>query len=364
MVLKGVRDMRDSGIGVVAKASAIGAMVSGLLLSTPLAAQEAAQECRAISGPPSAEAPVSRDAFNDYFSTLARARPHCEAAVIGDAPDAEALFHLAVMMQREGMHSYALNLFELSATAGVPAAHTKLGDYYNFGIGGVREDIGRAVQEYEKAVAAGDIAAQSTMAIMYQLGRGVPRDSAKMLQILRETADAGYHFSQFRLAELYMNPRALPPALAEEMRLPDPVKAAQYYQLAASQGSAEARAKMAEILAGAGAFADPVIKLKLLQHAAASGDAKAINDLGFLYERGDGVPQDPIKAAQHYVMALETGKLDVMQLRGRVNGYTPPWNRETALEFQMLLRERELYLGPLDAVVGYGTLAAARKLAQ
>ncbi|WP_319823994.1 tetratricopeptide repeat protein [Thalassovita sp.] len=356
--------MRNAKTGVLVWAFALGVAITGLSMANPLMAQSAGQECRAISGVPTAQAPVSRDAFNDYFSTLARARPHCEAAVIGPEPDAEALFHLAVMMQREGAHPYALDLFEMAAQAGVPAAHTKLGDYYNFGIGGTREDIGRAVREYGKAADLGDVAAKSTMAIMYQLGRGVPRDSVKMLEVLQETADAGYHFSQYRLAELYMNPRALPPALADQMQLPDPIKAAEYYQKAAAQGSAEARAKMKEIFDGAGAFADPVIKFKLMQHAASGGDAQALNALGFLYETGDGVEFDPIKAAQHYIMALETGNLDVSQLRGRVNGYTPPWNRETALEFQMILRERELYLGPLDALVGFGTLAAARKLVQ
>jgi TPR repeat protein len=336
--------------------------LAGVIWAGGAQAQTAAEECRAIAGVPTAEAPVSRDALNEYFSTLARARPHCEAAAIGAEPDADALFHLAVIMQREGAHNRALAVFELAAEAGVAAAHTKLGDYFNFGIGGTREDITRAVAEYEKAIAGGDVAAKSTMAVMHQLGRGVPRDPEKTLSLTQASADAGYHFAQFRLAELYMDPRPLPQDVVTRLNLPDPIKAAELYEKAAAQGSVEARAKVKDMYDGVGAFADPQVKFKLIQSAADRGEAQAINSLGFLYETGQGVDYDPIEAATLYIRALETGDLPVDQLRGRINGRTPPWDRETALEFQRILQERGFYRGALDAQVGPGTLGAARQL--
>ena len=335
-----------------------------LAVAAPAGAQTAADTCTDIAGKPQAEAPISRAAFDGYFSTLARARPYCEAAALGATPNPAALFHLAVMMQREGVHAHAIEVFEMAAAGGVAAAHTKLADYYNFGIGGTPENISRAIEEYTKAAEAGDIAAKSSMAIMYRLGRGVPRDSRKMLALLQETADAGYHVSQLRLAELYLSPRALPPALARQLALPNPVEAVRYYQMAADQGSTEAQAKIAQIYEGAGEFADPTIKLRLLEHAAKGGDGQALNTLGFMHERGDGLAYNPQKAAQYYIAAIETGGLDVTKLRGRVNGYTPYWDRQTALEFQRILQERGLYMGALDAQVGFGTLAAARKLGQ
>ena len=45
--------------------------------------------------------------------------------------------------------------------------------------------------------------------------------------------------------------------------------------------------------------------------------------------------------------ALETGDLPVQDLRGKINGYPARWDRETALNFQTILRERGLYRGAL-----------------
>ena len=341
------------------------AVGAGLVVGAgPARAAPAAETCRDIAGPPDAGAPVSRDALTTRFSRLGRARPHCEAAVIGPDPDPAALFHLAVIMQREGVHERALEVFAKAAGAGVAAAYTKLGDYYNFGIGPVRQDVRRAVAEYRKAVAEGDAPAQSTLAVMYQIGRGVPQDLEKALDLLRQSAAAGYHFAQFRLAELYLSPRAMPEDLARRFGLPDPVKAVELYRQAADQGSADASAALARLLEGDGAFDDPEARAKWLRHAAGQGNARAMNALGFMYEQGEGVPHDPKRAAELYIKALETGDLPVDRLRGRVNGRVPRWDRETALEFQIILQERGLYTGALDAIVGRGTLGAAARLAR
>lgn len=331
-------------------------------IGTPALADDAASACAAFAGAPSAETPISREASDSYFSKLARARPHCEAAIVGPDPDPNAIYHIAVMMQREAAHDYAKNFFELAAQKGVPAAHTKLADYFNFGIGDTPQDLERAVSEYSKAMDMGDIPAKSTMAIMHSIGRGVERNSQKMLALLTESADAGYHVSQMRLAELYLKPRAVPPSMARDLNLPDPIMAARYFKMAADQGSSEAALRLAQLYEGSGEFSDPDIKLKLLQHAAKDGDATALNALGFMYERAEGASYDPLEAARHYILALEAG-LDVNRLRGRENGYVPRWDRETALEFQRYLKDRGLYLGGLDAQIGPGTLAAARRLA-
>lgn len=326
------------------------------------AAGDASVMCHEIAGPPQSGAPVSRDAMADYFRTLGRARAHCEAAVIGPAPDAQALFHLAVIMQREGVHERALSLFEMAAEAGIAAAHTKLGDYYNFGIGPVREDYARAVAHYRRAAEGGDAPAKSTLAIMYRIGRGVPKDFDRMFDLLQESAEAGYHVSQYRLAETYMNPQSVPGALARRLDLPDPVKAAELYRMAADQGSVDAKAALAKFHEGNGGFEDPETRLKWLRNAVEQGDARAINALGFLYEQGEGVDYDPVRAAELYVEALETGNFPVEELRGKINGRWVRWDRETALEFQSILRARGLYRGALDAQVGPGTLGAARQL--
>jgi len=332
---------------------------------SPATSTDAATVCHEIAGPPEAGAPVSRAAMTARFQTLGRARPHCEAAVIGPDPDPVALFHLAVIMQREGVHERARALFGMAAQAGVAAGHTKLGDYDNFGIGPAQEDHARAVDRYRKAAQAGDAPAQSTLAIMYRLGRGVPQDFDRMIALLTQSAEAGYHVAQVQLAGFYMRPKGLPGRLAEKHGLPDPVKAADLYRKAADQGSAEAEAALTKLIEGsADAFDDPATRMAWLRHAAAQGDARAMNALGFLHERGEGVDYAPERAAELYVKALETGDLPVEDMRGQIGGRWVRWDRETALAFQSILRARGLYLGALDAQVGPGTMAAARRLAR
>lgn len=323
----------------------------------------ALEECLKLAGEPTAEAPVSRDAGSATFSSLAKARPHCEAALIGPEQDGRVLFHMAVIMQREGFHTYALRAFNMAASNGVTAAYTKVGDYYNFGIGGIRENHRRAVENYMKAAEAGDLPAKATLAIMHQIGRGVPQDFDTMFALLEETADAGYHFSQLRLAELYMSPDAVSPALAQKLDLPDPVKATEFYELAAAQGNSTAQAELEKFADGEGLFDDPAVRLKLINRGVERGEAAAINTLGFMHERGDGVEYDPKRAANLYIRALEAG-LPVQDIRGLVNGRFTRWDQETALEFQVILQNRGLYLGFLDAVVGPGTMAAAAQVAQ
>ena len=340
--------------------------VTALSTGEPAQAQMpgALEECLGLAGIPSAAAPVSRDATVAVFSALAKARPHCEAALIGPEQNPEVMFHMAVIMQREGFHQYALRTFNMAASGGVAAAYTKVGDYYNFGIGGIRENHRRAVEAYQKASQAGDLPAKATLAVMHQIGRGVRQDFDKMFALLEESADAGYHFSQLRLAELYMSPEAVPPAMAEELDLPDPIKATEFYELAAAQGNAKARTELDKFADGEGLFNDPAVRLKLIMRGVHRGEAEAINTLAFMHERGDGVEYDPIRAAELYIQALETGELPVDRLRGLVNGRFLRWDRETALEFQVILQNRGLYTGFLDAMVGPGTMAAAARVAQ
>lgn len=325
-------------------------------------AEEAAALCVELAGPPTAEAPVSKEAVNDYFKALRSARAACERAIIGATPDPAALFHVAVMMQRDAEHTLALEVFELAAEAGVAAAHTKVGDYYNFGTGGVPEDVARAVAEYRKAVEAGDLPAMATMGMMSGLGRGTSRDFRQMIGMLEQSADAGYHFAQLRLASIYLNPNNIPRSLATELGLPDVVKSAEMLELASAQGNEDAARALKQLYSEDGPVSDPVQRAALIRRSAQGGDAQAINALGFLYERGQGVDYDPEQAASFYIQALETGDVSVREIRGQVDGRAVAWDRDTALAFQRILQERGLYTGALDGKVGAGTLGAARGL--
>jgi uncharacterized protein len=326
------------------------------------AAEAALARCVATAGEPTAEVPISEQAQREVFRLLAEARADCAAAA-RDLPEAgPALYHLATIAQATGEHRDAVRLYERAAEAGVAAALTRLGDYYNFGIRPVREDVARAVELYEAAVAEGDPAAAATLGMMYRLGRGVPLDPERMIALMRQSAEDGYHFAQFRLAQTYLNGDGVSDAAREALGLPDPRAAIPFLAGAARAGNVDAAFELADLYDEVvpNAFA----RYRWVNFLAERGDVPAQALRAFLIEQGIGTARDPERAAQEYVRALETGGIEPEAMRGTVNGVVPPWDPETAVAFQRILQERGLYRGALDGQVGPMTLGAARALGQ
>ncbi|CAO5675286.1 MAG: hypothetical protein NEHIOOID_00503 [Holosporales bacterium] len=54
-------------------------------------------------------------------------------------------------------------------------------------------------------------------------------------------------------------------------------------------------------------------KVKELESAVKEGDAKAMNDLGVLYSKGDGVPIDEKKAFDYFKQAADAGLITAME---------------------------------------------------
>ena len=344
----------------------------GLLLAlsiSPLAlaaqtAPEAAARCTEIAGPPDSGVPVSPEAQEAARDALQEAAPFCEAAMAQGAATPEVLFHLGVMRQAAGEHDAAIAAFEAAAEAGLAAAETKLGDYHLFGIGPRGRDAETAAGHFRAGAEGGDPAAQMTLGLLHRVGAGVPRDAGRMVALMREAADAGYHFAQFRLGQTYLTGEGVPGGQDAALGIPDREAAARYLSMAAEQGNIEAVLELArfygeEADAGTG---DPAQQFRWTERAARAGLPDAIAALGFLHERGRGVEADPERAAQLYIEALETGDVGMNDLRGQVNGYTPPWDRDTAIAFQLILQERGLYTAAIDGIIGPLSRAAARAL--
>lgn len=329
-------------------------------------ADAAVTACLDAAGPPSAEVPVSEAAQRALFTRLRDALPACrEAADL--APDAGGpLFHLATVEQARGEHRQAVALYERAAAAGVGAAHTRLGDYYNFGIGPIRPDIDRAIAAYRVATDLGDLAGTTTLGFMYRLGRGVPRDPAEMLRLFRIAADGGYHFAEVNLAQTYLTGEGVPGGADASLGIPDARAAMPFLASAARRGNLDAARGLAALYATGAEGVPPnaTQRLRWTRHLAETGDPAGIAALAFLREQGIGTPADPIAAAEGYIAALETGEVPPEALRAAGGPRSPGWDRQTAIEFQRILQERGLYLGALDGIVGPGTLGAARAVAE
>lgn len=329
-------------------------------------AEAALAQCIQTAGHPDAGVPVSEEAQQEALRALTEAQSSCAKAVELLPAAGPALFHLATKAQVDARHAEAVDLYSRAAAAGVVQAETRLGDYYLLGIGPIHADIDRALAHYQTASEAGEAAAQTTLALMYGLGRGVPRDPAKMVSLMRQAADTGYHFAQMRLAQIYLGGGGLPEGAEPSLGIPDGAEAARLLRAAAEQGNVSAALALADLYTteGSGLPPDPGERFHWTDFAAKHGEAKAIAARAFLQEQGIGTDHDPEAAAAGYVEALETGKVSIANLRGTVNGSSPLWDRPTAMALQVILRDRKLYFGPLDGYVGGGTLAGLRRLAE
>ncbi|MEM7720889.1 MAG: tetratricopeptide repeat protein [Pseudomonadota bacterium] len=326
-----------------------------------LAAERA---CVDLAGPPTASVPVSAEAQAARLDGLRAARADCTRAAELNPEAGDALFHLGTIAQARGRHREAVDLFERSAAAGVVPASVQLGDYYNFGIGPIRADTDRAVAHYTAAAEAGDLAGITTLGFMHRLGRGVPRSTARMVDLFQEAADQGYHFAQMQLAQTYLTGEGVPGNSDVALGIPDPARALPLFEASAAQGNLQAALGLSQIYAtGAdGITPDPAAQFRWTDMAAEAGFPAAIAARAYLMEQGIGVTRNPDQAAAEYIRALETGEVRAADLRAVGGRDAPRWDDTTARAFQVILQERGLYAGPIDGLVGGGTLRAADRV--
>lgn len=329
-----------------------------------VAASAALDKCQALAGPPNSGVPGNPSLLEQSLENLSQAQPFCQTAIDGGANNAMALFHLGVAAQHAGKHDDAQVNFLAAAELGLAAAETKLGDYYLFGIGPVEADADQAVAYYNSATQQGDLGAMTTLAFMYRLGRGVPRDTSEMIRLMQAAADGGYHFAQYRLAQTYLTGDGIPGGADASLGIPDVTKALELLQDAATQGNTRAALALAQLYGdnGSNIPQDLAAHARWVEKAADTGVPMALNALGFLYEKGRGVEADPERAAALYVQALESGQVKFSDLRGRIDGRATAWDRPTAIAFQVILKDRGLYRGAIDGQIGPLSTAAAKAL--
>jgi uncharacterized protein len=321
-----------------------------------------ALRCREIAGPADAGVPANAEAAAERRAAFAEAAEACTLSARAEDAPADVLFLAAEVAQAGRDLATAFALLERAAAAGLAAAETRLGDYHLFGVAPGGENTEAAIARFQRAAEMGDPAGMTTLALMYRVGKGVPRDPARMVALLDQAAGAGYHFAQYRLGQTYLTGEGLPGRADASLGIPDPARGAALYTAAAEAGNITAALELAALYGdpASGLEDDAEARARLTSLASRSGMPEAVAAMGVLYETGDGVGYDPEIAAQLYVRALESGKVGFDALR---RGAPSGWDRATALAFQAILKERGLYTGPLDGIVGGGTAAAARGLA-
>ena len=292
-------------------------------------------------------------------------------------PEAQTLLALAhysgALLKKDDVE--AARLLHQAAEQGYMAAEESLGIFAETGIGTDprRPAPADALSWYKKAAQQGSMDAATDIALMYANGKGVARDPAQAVAWFRRGAEGGDGSAQYNLALMYergegvpqdykeavrwftaaADQNLVPPLLAlAELSLQPPSstvtadvkKAMQYYQKAASLGSATAEVTLGTIFSkglpgkvdyaqaidwykkaadhgdpdgefalgvsyalGHGAAVDYAQARRWLTAAANQGQAEAQYDLAIICEQGNGAPPDRDLAAHYYQMASDQG---------------------------------------------------------
>ena len=178
-----------------------------------------------------------------------------------------------------------------------------------------KPDEEAALHHYQRAAELGFAEAQATLGAIYERGWHVPKDPAAAAGWYAKAAAQGHAGAELNLGNLYAKGEGVPRDLA---------KARTLMQAAAAQGMVQAKRALAE-LEGQGASAAPGAALfaeataryragdhpgaaKLVQQAAEAGNPTATYEMGYLYENGDGLPQNMAEAARWFRKGAAMGE--------------------------------------------------------
>ena len=155
------------------------------------------------------------------------------------------------------------------------------------------------VAEIRPRANKGDAEAQSTLGIMYQLGRGVPQSDTEAVAWYRKAAEQGNAPGQHNLGWMYLNGRGVPQSDTE---------AVAWYRKAAEQGNASGQINLGWMYEmGRGMPQDDAQAVAWYRKAAEQGHAPGQASLGVMYMDGRGVPQNDTEAVKWYRKAAEQG---------------------------------------------------------
>lgn len=308
-----------------------------------------------------------------YGAGLGAAQDHAEAVAwyrrAAEQGAAEHQFDLAVMYDN-GLGiaqdlARAAEWYGKAATQGFADADANLGFLYQQGAG-VAQDLAKAFELYSRAAAKGNAKAQNNLGLLYTRGEGVEQNYALAVDWYRKAAAQGFAKAITNLGVMYENGFGVKADEPEAMRLyrlggrqesgageavldraafvfdgkltlrPD--ARARYFVTAAQGGDPDAQFTLAYLLAsGPEAERDFRSAAHVFRSLAEKGHATAMANLGLLYVRGLGVPQDYVLGYMWINLAAAGGLAPAANLRDALAVRMTPAQLNEA---QQLARQR------------------------
>lgn len=197
----------------------------------------------------------------------------------------------------------ALEKFQSAAEEGYPDAFGAIGYFHANGIGGVTKNDALALEWFQKGSDKGSASAKVNFARFILEGRGTLADRAKGIAVMEEAASKGSEDAQAALAEIYFM------GLYDPEVKSDFAKARPYVQSCADRGSPPALNMLGLIYKeGHGVPVNLKKAEELFRQAAMRGDFKAQSNLGDLLDPYAKKKSRRIEAAAWLMIASRQGE--------------------------------------------------------
>ncbi|KAJ3332617.1 Protein sel-1 1 [Blyttiomyces sp. JEL0837] len=208
-----------------------------------------------------------------------------------------------------------LYYFQWAAAGGHPDAQFEMGDAYEYGRGGLKMDLEKAVEWYRKAAQSGSVIGMHALSLAYYYGDGVRENVKLSTRIMLEAANRGFELSQMEMGlrcengdeAIHSIGRLYSEGLGVEQ---DWAIARSWFDKAVDLDHAPAKVSLGRMyFSGNGGIGKDVKKaLGLYRAAAEVNDPDAHYALGMCYFKGEGVEKDLNEALKYLVRASNMGQ--------------------------------------------------------
>ncbi|MEM1316657.1 MAG: CHAT domain-containing protein [Pseudomonadota bacterium] len=243
-----------------------------------------------------------------------------------------------------------------AAELGNPDAMEKLGDSLMYG--GTDQQKSEAIGWYRKAAAAGSIGAKADLGRAFRYAQGVDRDDAEAARWWLQAHDAGNAYSTLQLGYLTRDGNGVAKDTDKALQLFEQAgnagrtggwhaaaylhrsadreeRAIDTWRKAADKGHADALDELGfAYFQGRGVPKDYRESLRLTAIAARNGSRRAMTRVADMLNRGIAVEKDPVRAAELYSQTAEKGEVWSMNRLGwaYMNGNGVEKNEARAIE--------------------------------
>lgn len=218
------------------------------------------------------------------------------ALLLFSASGSQAAYQSGVDAYQQGNIAQAIERWEDTDDA---RSRFALGMLYEGG-DGVTKDLDRAYRYYRRAASEGLVEAQLRLARLILVDTWSDKGPAEAAEWLQQASDSGNPDAAFQLALMSLEGwNESPPDMEEAVRL---------FRAAANEGHVQAQNNLGSMYEnGEGVAQDYQQARQWYEKAAAEGESYAVNNLGALYAKGLGVEQDLATAIEMFIESAGKG---------------------------------------------------------